>query len=59
MPEGDVFDIDEDAPDGELVPRDAAAVPVASGVVGGRARDPVAGQSFGDGVEAAPVDALS
>ena len=46
--------IGQDGTDGELVPGDAAAVPVTSGVVRGRARDTVAGEHLGDGVDAVP-----
>ena len=53
-----VAGVDEDRADGELVPRDAAAVLVALGVVRGRAGDAVAGEAFGDGVEAVPGDEL-
>ena len=49
-----VAGVDEDRADGELVPRDARPVLVPLGVVRGRAGDAVAGQAFGDGVEAVP-----
>ncbi|WP_234025016.1 MULTISPECIES: hypothetical protein [unclassified Streptomyces] len=42
--------------DGSLGPGDALPVRIAPWVVGRRARDPVSGKPFGDGVEAAPVE---
>ena len=53
-----VAGVDEDRADGELVPRDPRAVLVPLGVVRGRAQDVIAGQAFGDGVEAVPRDEL-
>jgi hypothetical protein len=43
--------VHQDRADGALRPCDAAAVPVATGVVRGRGRDAIAGQVLGDGVE--------
>ena len=49
-----VAGVGEDRADGVLAPGDAAAVLVAVGVMGGQARDAVAGQRLGDGVDAVP-----
>jgi hypothetical protein len=46
--------VGEDRADGVLGPGDPGPVPVAVRVVGGRARDALSGQPFGDGVDAGP-----
>jgi len=50
--------VDEDRADRELVPRDAAAVAVAGGVVGRRGGDSVTRETLGDGVEPVARDEL-
>ncbi|WUG69393.1 hypothetical protein OG828_09980 [Streptomyces sp. NBC_00457] len=52
LPSG-VAGVGQDRADGSLGPGDAAAVPVARGVVRGRARDAVAGEGLGDGEQSA------
>jgi len=50
--------VGQDGADGVLAPGDPAAVPVALGVVRGRAQDAIGGQPFGDGVDAEPGQEL-
>lgn len=50
LPAG-VAGVGQDRADGALGPGDAAAVPVAARVVSGRAGDPAAGQTLGDGID--------
>ncbi|MEO3874189.1 hypothetical protein ABGB18_35770 [Nonomuraea sp. B12E4] len=50
--------VEEDRPNGRLGPRDPRAVPIASPVIGGRARNVLLGQPLGDQIKTLPLNEI-